>query len=327
MVAWVEQVRALTRDGLWESGFQFGDWLDPAAPPERPADARTDPSLIATAYHHHTARLLAQVARILDRDEDGLHFDAIADQARAAFRLEYLSRTGRVVSDSQTGFAIAIRFGLLEAGAERARAGARLRDLVRNGGYHIGTGFVGTPLICSALTDVEAVDAAYHLLLQHECPSWLYPVSMGATTIWERWDSLLPDGSINPGQMTSFNHYAFGAIGDWMHRVVAGLAPAEPGYRRLHIAPKPGGGLTSAYAAHETPYGRAEVRWSRDDETLHVQVTIPPGAAAEVHLPDSEGTTCQVGSGSHQFTCRFRAPKDDPSPEPVPEIHDAGPPS
>src|SRR5690606_22868655 len=117
----------------------------------------------------------------------------------------------------------------------RQRLGDRLADLVREDGYRIGTGFVGTPIVCDALTATGHLDAATRLLTQTENPSWLYPVTMGATTIWERWDSMLPDGTINPGQMTSFNHYALGAVADWMHRVVAGLAPLEPGYRSMRI--------------------------------------------------------------------------------------------
>ena len=127
----------------------------------------------------------------------------------------------------------------------RRPAGASC-ELVRAKRHHVATGFLGTPLICDALTSAGAVDDAYQLLRQTECPSWLYPVTMGATTVWERWDSMLPDGSVNPGEMTSFNHYAFGAVADWMHRVIGGLAPAAPGYRELRIEPRPGGGLTWA---------------------------------------------------------------------------------
>jgi len=150
--------------------------------------------------------------------------------------------------------------------------------------HRIATGFLGTPLICDALTGAGAVDDAYQLLLQKQCPSWLYPVTMGATTVWERWDSMLPDGRINPGEMTSFNHYALGAVADWMHRVLGGLAPGAPGYRTLIVEPRPGGGLTSATTAHLTPYGRAEVAWRRADGRLVVDV--PTGATALVTLPD-----------------------------------------
>ena len=152
-------------------------------------------------------------------------------EVRGAFAREYVTEGGRVLSDSATVYALAIAWALLPTREQRDRAGARLADLVRATGFRIGTGFLGTPLIADALTQAGHVDVAYRLLLQEECPSWLYPVTMGATTVWERWDSMLPDGTINPGQMTSFNHYALGAVADWLHRTVAGLAPAAPGYR------------------------------------------------------------------------------------------------
>jgi len=321
MVAWVDQVSKIAPGGLWDSGFQFGDWLDPSAPADSPGAGRTDPSLVATAYHHHTALIVSSVAATLGRPAEAQRFAVIAERARTAFRREFASSTGRVVSDSQTAYALALQFGLLDPGDESVWAARRLVRLVREAGHRIATGFVGTPLICDALTEADAVDEAYGLVLQRACPSWLYPVTMGATTIWERWDSMLPDGSVNPGQMTSFNHYAFGAIGDWLHRVVAGLAPAGPGYRRLEIAPRPGGGLTSAVAVHETPYGRAEVRWTRSGERFELFTTIPPGTTARVRLPDAASTTQEIGSGTHHFACRMRPATQDPQPGPLPDIH------
>ena len=173
-------------------------------------------------------------------------------------------------------------------------------------GFHIATGFLGTPFVTDALANNGQVESAYELLLQRENPSWLYAVTMGATTIWERWDSMLPDGSINPGEMTSFNHYAFGAIADWLHRTVAGLAAAEPGYRRLRIAPRPGPGLTSAGATHETPYGTAEVAWTLDGTAFSLEVTVPPNTTGEVSLPDGSAPV-DVGSGRHSFSCTVPA--------------------
>jgi alpha-L-rhamnosidase len=164
----------------------------------------------------------------------------------------------------------------------------------------ISTGFVGTPLVCDALTDTGHADVAYRLLLQTQCPSWLYPVTMGATTIWERWDSMLPDGSINPGGMTSFNHYALGAVADWLHRRVAGLAPAEPGYRRLRVQPVPTAALTHASAEHSTPYGLASVAWRRADGEFQLEVHVPVGASAEVFLP-GEASPREVGHGDHRW--------------------------
>ena len=175
---------------------------------------------------------------------------------------------------------------------------------MRRNDYCIGTGFVGTPLVCDALVDAGLVDDAYHLLLQTACPSWLYPVTMGATTMWERWDSLLADGTINRTEMTSFNHYALGAIADFLHRVVAGLAPGAPGYRQLHIAPRPGGGLTHAAAALRTPYGDASVRWQRPGDRLVVDVVVPTGSTARVELPGQPAA--DVGPGSHRFECLHR---------------------
>lgn len=316
MTAWVDQVAGLTGNShLWDRGMQLGDWLDPAAPPDHPAAARTDAKMVATAYHAVTASIVSEAAGILGLTADHDRYSRLTDAVRSAFGREYVSPSGRMVSDAPTAFALALRFGLLQP-EQRTRAGARLVELVKADRHRIATGFVGTPIVCDALTDVGAVDTAYHLLLQQECPSWLYPVTMGATTIWERWDSMLPDGSINPGDMTSFNHYALGAVADWLHRTVAGLGPGAPGYRSLTVAPQPGGGLTYATAAHETPYGRAEVTWRREADELTVTVLVPPNVTASVRLPEEDWGVRKVGSGTHSFSCRVRPAELDP-PIPV----------
>ncbi|MFJ4623960.1 family 78 glycoside hydrolase catalytic domain [Streptomyces sp. NPDC088812] len=312
MKAWVDGVTALTGERhLWDEGLQLGDWLDPTAPPDRPFEARTDGHLVATAHHALSAQLLADTAAVLGRDEDRAHYGKLAEAVRAAFHQEYVSPSGRLVSDSQTAYALALQFTLLPEEEQRRRAGRRLVELVRAGGFRIGIGFVGTPLICDALCAAGEYDAAYRLLLEQGCPSWLYPVTMGATTIWERWDSMLPDGAVNPGDMTSFNHYALGAVADWLHRTVAGLAPAAPGYRRLLVRPRPGGRLSHASAAHETPYGRAVVSWTREDGELRVSVTVPPNTTALVDLPGRAGETVEVGSGQHLFRTPCPAAEDD----------------
>ncbi|MET8976415.1 glycoside hydrolase family 78 protein [Streptomyces sp. NPDC004539] len=311
MKAWVDGIAELTGERqLWDEGLQLGDWLDPSAPPDRPFEARTDGHLVATAYRVHSADLLARTATVLGEHEDAARYGELADAVRAAFGKEYVTPGGRLVSDSQTAYALALRFALLPEPEQRERAGRRLAELVRDGGFRIGTGFVGTPLICDALCEAGAYDTAYRMLLERVCPSWLYPVTMGATTIWERWDSMLPDGSVNPGDMTSFNHYALGAVADHLHRSVAGLAPAAPGYRALLVRPRPGGRLAHASAAHETPYGRAEVAWSREGGELTVRVVVPPNTTARVELPGaSEGV--EVGSGRHWFRTPFRPVDED----------------
>src|SRR5262249_52063220 len=185
MRAWVDLIaeRAGERR-LWDQGFQFGDWLDPSAPPDKPANARTSPQIVATAYFAHSADLTARAAGVLGRAEDEARYRALANEVRDAFNREYVTPNGRIVSDATTAYALAIEFALLRDAAQRQNAGARLAALVRDSGYHISTGFVGTPLICDALCDVGQYDAAFRLLTQRECPSWLYPVTMGATTIW-----------------------------------------------------------------------------------------------------------------------------------------------
>ena len=319
MRAWVDQIATLTGDDhIWSEGFQFGDWLDPAAPPREPGAARTDATLVATAYHAYTARLVASAAEVLGHDDDRRRYDDLADEVCASFNAEFVTPTGRMASDAQTAYALALRFDLLPTDAQRARAASRLAELVRREDYCIGTGFVGTPLVCDALVDAGFVDDAYHLLLQTKCPSWLYPITMGATTVWERWDSLLPDGEINRTEMTSFNHYALGAIADFLHRVVAGLAPAEPGYRKLLVRPRPGGGLTRAAATLRTPYGDAGVRWTRPADRLVVDIVVPIGATARVELPGTD--VVDVGPGTHQFDVQHRAAELDPPRPPRPEF-------
>ncbi|WP_308467035.1 glycoside hydrolase family 78 protein [Rathayibacter soli] len=297
--AWVELVERLAGPSrLWDEGFQLGDWLDPDAPPQDPADAKTDRYLVATAYFARSAQCMSRIADALGRCDDRDRFDLVATEVRDAFRHAYLSDDGRMTSDAQTAYALAIAFGLVD-GSLRETAGARLAELVEKASHRISTGFVGTPLVCDALTETGHIGSAYDLLLEREAPSWLYAVTQGATTIWERWDSLRPDGTVNPGTMTSFNHYALGAVADWLHRVVAGLSPTTPGYRCIRFRPRPGGGLTHASAEHETPYGRAAIAWRIDDGRLTVDVTVPTGASGTVELPGGEPVA--VASGVHRF--------------------------
>ena len=286
MAAHVRRVESLlSPTGLWDEGFQFGDWLDPTAPPDKPADAKADKGVVATACLYRSARMVAEAAGILGKGSDAAQFAELADRTRSFFVEHYVSSDGMIASDAQTVYALAIVFGLLDA-EQTELAGKRLAQLVAEGGHHIETGFAGTPYITDALTVTGHLDDAYRLLLQREVPSWLYAVTMGATTIWERWDSMLPDGSINPGQMTSFNHYALGAVADWMHRVIGGIAPLEPGYSRVLIAPQPGGGITWAKASLRTRHGLVATSWSLEDaEKMRLEVNVPEGVTAVVRVP------------------------------------------
>ncbi len=308
MRAWVDSVAQTAGENrLWDQSFQFGDWLDPTAPPDKPRQARTDEAIVASAYFVHSSDLVSMAAEVLGFGEQHQHYLELAAEARAAFAREYITPAGRLMSDSETAYALALVFDLLPTPGQRRHAGERLDELVREGGYRIRTGFVGTPLICDALCDTDHHRTAFRLLMQREMPSWLYPVTMGATTIWERWDSMLPDGSLNAHEMTSFNHYALGAVADWMHRTIGGLKPASPGYRRIEIKPRPGGGITHAFARHLTPYGVAECAWQLDGGTIDLQAVVPPNATALVYIP-GESTPLEVGSGAWSWSAPYQDP-------------------
>lgn len=301
MTAWIDLVERLAgRTRLWTSGFQFGDWLDPNAPPHDPAAGRTDPALVATAYFAHSAGLVAEAAEIVGRTDDAMRYRALAKDVARAFRERFVDEaTGMMSSDSQTAYALALCLDLV-AEPVRERVGAQLVRLVRADGHRIATGFVGTPLVLHALTAVGAHDDAAALLLQRESPSWLHTVLQGGTTIWERWDSMLPDGRVNPGEMTSFNHYAFGAVADWMHQHIGGLHRTAPGWTRFLVAPRPSGGITHAKTAHLSPHGSISVAWELDADRLTVRIEVPSGTVADLDLPGHERE--ELGPGQHVRT-------------------------
>jgi alpha-L-rhamnosidase len=303
MRAWVEFTAGrLDEDGAWSGNAQLGDWLDPAAPPEDPARATTDSAYVATAFVAHSARLLADAARELGHVEDTDRYAALHRRTAEAAWRKWASHA----RTTQTGCALALQFGIAPA-AERAAVGEDLAALVRANGGRIATGFLGTPFVLPALSDTGHVAEAYQLLLNTECPGWLYQVARGATTMWERWDAIRPDGSIDvekAGTMLSFNHYAYGAVAAWLHQSVAGLRATAAGYRTIEIAPRPGGTLTSASASIGTPYGTAAVAWSISGTTVTVDISLPPGTTGHVSAP--EGWRCptgvgRLGSGRHHL--------------------------
>lgn len=299
MKAWVEYIRHQAGDRyLWNTGFTFGDWLAFATTDSDYPGATTDKDLIQTAYFARSTDLLAKTAHVLGKPEDAADYDALEQKIRAAFQKEFVTANGRLSSNTQTAYALALAFGLLPE-SERAEAAARLAADVRKFG-HLTTGFLGTPVLCKTLSDYGYMKEAYMLLNRTEYPSWLYPVTKGATTIWERWDGIKPDGTFQSPSMNSFNHYAYGAIGAWMYGVVAGIELDEnaPGYKHVLVQPHPGGGLTRASASIDSVYGPVSSGWEIADGKLTLKIEVPPNTTASVRIPNAQLNDVTEGGAS-----------------------------
>lgn len=289
MKGWVDYMKNQAGDSyLWNKGGHFGDWLAFATTRSDYPGATTDKDLIATAYFAHSTDILQKTATVLNKKEDAQYYADLFEKIKGAFQAEFVTPNGRLTSNTQTAYSLALAFNLLPENL-KTKAAERLAEDVKNF-KHITTGFVGANLISQVLTDNAYLDLAYMLLNRQEYPSWLYPITRGATTIWERWDGIKPDGSFQDPGMNSFNHYAYGAIGDWLYRVVAGIQidSANPGYKHIIIKPNPGGGLTFATATHQSMYGKIESSWKIENRQLKLSVTIPPNTRATVLLPDAQ---------------------------------------
>ena len=313
MVAWLGRAERMAREqrhparaarrpepapherSLWDTGFHWGEWLVPG---EEVGDfgafVAADEGHVATAYLAHSAGLVSRIAALLGRDADAERYAGLAAQARAAWQAEYLDEDGRLVPDTQADHVRALAFDLLP---DELRPGVaeRLVELVRKADTHLGTGFLATPHLLPVLADAGHLDVAYELLLQDTAPGWLVMVDRGATTVWEHWDGVDEHGVPHD----SLNHYSKGAVVSFLHRYTAGLQLVEPGWRRFRVRPRPGGGLTRAEAAHESPYGRIESSWRVDGGTFTLRVVVPAGTRAEVVLPS--GTTSTAGPGTHTY--------------------------
>jgi alpha-L-rhamnosidase len=307
---WLQQgVRRDSQTGLWNrSEDHLADWLSPKASPHVPNLGPTDNLLVADAWLIHSTRTLAEAARILGKADESNRLNNNADDMVAAFYKEYVTSTGRIISDSQTAYCLLLRYKIYPRATSvdyQKQFASRLVELVRRANWQIDTGFAGTPIILQSLVDTGNVDHAYRMLQAKTSPSWLSCVLLGATTIWERWDSMLPDGSINPGEMTSFNHYALGSVAHFMHEHIGGLSPLEPGWKRILVKPRPGGTVSSAVTSHFSPYGQVSCEWAIVNSILEATIIIPPNTTAVVVLP---GLCETVGSGEHHFRVAFEQP-------------------
>lgn len=289
MKKWVEFMREKSGDSYIyiPEDRQFGDWLSFATTRSDYPGATTDKDFLSTAYYYHSVNLLRQISEILGKNEEAADYRELGKKIKAAFNKEYVTPNGRLSSNTQTAYVVALAFGLMPEEMEQ-NAAIRLAADVRQFG-HITTGFLGTADICHVLSMYGYLNEAYQLLYRKEYPSWLYPVTKGATTIWERWDGIKADGTFqNPG-MNSFNHYAYGAVGDWLYKVVAGINshPEKPGYKKIIISPHPGQSMNNVKASHESPYGKIVSEWEIKDNTLWLTVEIPVNTTAVVLIPST----------------------------------------
>ena len=282
-------------NGLWQSGFQYGDWL--ALDKEESADrtGATDKYLVANAYYAYSADIVSRAAKVLGYEEDAREYAALHKKVTDLFNEEYITRTGRMVSETQTGCVLALYFGLAQE-KYRKRIAASLEMNIANHKNHLSTGFVGTPYLCHVLSENGMHGLAGSIFLKEDYPSWLYAVKKGATTIWERWNSIMPDGSFDESGMNSLNHYAYGSIGSWMYEKLAGINPIRPGYKEIRIQPEFIRGITSVDASFDSVYGMVRSAWSCKDGKITVDVTIPANTTAKVHLPEKE-EVLRLGSG------------------------------
>ncbi|MDC7783185.1 alpha-L-rhamnosidase [Priestia megaterium] len=329
MKAWVDYIRAQgANEYLWNTGFHFGDWLALDSE-ENSYFGATPEHLVATAYYAHSTRILRDAARVLDKMDDEHRYNELLTGIINEFRKTFIAKNGRMITQTQTSNILPLIFNLVEGDTQKQIAND-LNQLVVKNDFHLNTGFVGTPYLCIALSENGYHKTALRLLLQETYPSWLYSVKKGATTIWEHWDGIKEDGSFWSDDMNSYNHYAYGAIGEWLFRYIAGidLGKGEIAYKKITIQPRISDyGLNSANASLESPYGNIRSSWQVDQNQVLVEVEIPVNTMADIILPgaqvmyisegggelnerpeirvssyDSENVTCTVGSGIYTFS-------------------------
>ncbi len=309
MKAWVDYI--ISRDQasggkrLWVNDFHYGDWLSLDVEDPMNRFGGTEHSFLASAFYAYSSGIVAKTAKILNRETDACYYGSVSKEVKRAIVREYFTPAGRLAVNTQTAYVIALYMDLVPD-EWKERTAYELRLKLKQSNYHLRTGFIGTPYLCRVLSKYGSNDIAYRLLLNTDYPSWLYPITMGATTIWERWNSILPDGKISDTGMNSLNHYAYGSIIEWMYRNAAGIQPLEdsPGFRRFLLAPQPNYLLKSLHAEYISPAGKIVSKWTvHDDGSLTFNFTVPFNCTAQLILPDYESTEIrELESGEYTFT-------------------------
>ncbi|MCM3781645.1 glycoside hydrolase family 78 protein [Neobacillus mesonae] len=312
MKAWVSYIRDQgDQEYLWNTGHHFGDWLALDAK-ENSYVGATPVDLIATSFYAYSVDIVRNAAVVLGRAEDVKEYSELLYQVRRAYRNEFVTPAGRLAAPMQTAHVLALMFGLVD-GETKKRTASELNKMVVQNGYHLTTGFVGTPYLCLVLSEHGYHETAVKLLLQDSYPSWLYSIAKGATTIWEHWDGIKPDGSFWNDDMNSYNHYAYGAIGDWMYRYLAGLdmEDTETAYKKILIHPRfAAGQLTYASAKLDSSYGFIESSWKEENGRRILKVQIPVNTEARIVLEGAvqdelleSGKLIEAVEGIYQVSC------------------------
>jgi alpha-L-rhamnosidase len=313
MKAYVSYIEKTADDSfIWKGGSVFGDWLyfKPRMEDHTVPDGHTDRDMIATMFFAYSTSIMAEAAAELGKAEDVDRYNKLFEQIKVAFNTEYVTASGRIASDSQTSYVLALMFDLL-SDEMKAKAITHLVNDIKARDNHLSTGFLGTPYLCHVLSANGQQRVAYDLLLQETFPSWLFPVKMGATTIWERWDGQKPDSTFQDKGMNSFNHYAYGAIGDWLYRVVAGIEIGKPGYKQIVIQPHPDRRLSFATAIYNSAYGEIRSGWKFEGDVLVVNATIPANTSAVIRLPETKIAEVRSEGKSIQGNDMFKGGKEE----------------
>jgi len=273
----------------------YGDWLATKCSiwDNRPADTAKD--MMSTAYFAYMAELMQKIALTLGKPEDASMYRDFYEKIRSAFQEEYITSNGRIISDSQTTYLLALKFDLIPEHL-REKSIRRLLTDIKNHGEHLSTGFFGCMFLLPVLVEEGQLDLAYKLLLNDTFPSWGFSIKNGATTMWERWDSWTPENGFQTVAMNSFNHYALGSVGEFLYQYIAGIGLDEnnPAFKNIIIHPRPGGGLTWTKAKYDSIYGSIKCNWKIENNTFHLKVTIPANAMATIHIPTSQTNNIQV---------------------------------
>ncbi len=294
----------------------FRDWLQPYPTKGGKMGNRGDTpgSFVNTAYFAHSAHLVSKIAGILGKVDDEKKYKNLYKEIALAFENKFFDKNGKYQNkkQTQTAYLLAIYFDLLQP-ETKVKAQKHLLETIKNADYHLGTGFLGTPILPKVLDDMGEIELMYKILFKETYPSWFYSINQGATTMWERWNSFSKADGYNPQSMNSLNHYAYGAVGQWMYERIAGLSALEPGYKKIRIAPVPSKQLTSAEASINTPYGKASSSWKIENDIFYLEAIIPPNTTAEIHLPnaskDKNSAVKMVSAGTYKFEIKLEFDK------------------